>query len=242
MVKRAHFECGESAVTVIADERHHPVIRHAVMEARACIQQQIDQDPFFAVTLEPSPPPGKEEVVDRMCRASQLTGVGPMAAVAGAVAEQAVMAAMKDGADFVVVDNGGDIALHTDREVTIGLYGIDPALHSLGMLIPPIEGILGVCSSSARIGHSISFGTADICTVLAEDVTLADATATHLGNLIVDASTHIMDSSLRAVMDIPGVKAALASAEGRIAMKGDMPRLLRVRPSESLITKRVHLR
>ncbi|MDD3398514.1 MAG: UPF0280 family protein [Candidatus Methanomethylophilaceae archaeon] len=241
MVIRSHFECGESAVTVIADKRFHPAIQTAIMDARGCILRQIEADPFFASTLEPYSPPGDNPLVDRMCQASIKAQVGPMAAVAGAVAEHALRAAMDEGCSFVVVDNGGDIALHTDREVTIGLHGEHSGLRCLGLRLPPVTGILGICSSSGRIGPSLSFGVADISTVISEDVILADATATHLGNLVRNSSPSHLQSCVEEIMGIPGTMAALVSADGNIAACGELPELVPVKHSDDLITRRVML-
>lgn len=238
---RSHFECGESAVTIITEECFLSIIQSAVIDARACIIKQIEADPFFGSTLEPYDPPGDGGIVDRMCQASIIANVGPMAAVAGTVAEYAVMAAIDKGASFAIVDNGGDIALHTDREVTIGLHGESTSLRSLGLRIPPVAGILGICSSSGRIGPSLSFGMADISTVIAEDVALADASATHLGNMVRNSSPSHLQECVEGALRIPGVRAALVSAEGSIAACGDLPEIVRVKPAEGLITKRVFL-
>ena len=150
-----------------------------------------------------------------------------MAAVAGAIAERAVLDMQAAGASQAIVDNGGDLALLLDRETSIGLYAGE-RVQGIGFLCPPREGVFGICTSSATIGPSISFGASDAATVIAPDVTLADACATRLGNLLTSDSEEVMRSALGDVCSIDGVEGALAVVGERIAMKGHLPRLTRV--------------
>jgi ApbE superfamily uncharacterized protein (UPF0280 family) len=227
-MRRRHFEVGETAVTIVAEDRFQEAARASVFRSRETIQRFIARDPLFRVTLEPYPcPTDVPPLIARMCASSSKAKVGPMAAVAGAIAEQAVLDMRAAGATQAIVDNGGDIALLLDREASVGLYAGE-LVQGLGFQCSPREGIFGICTSSATIGPSISFGISDAATVIAADVTLADACATRLGNLLTSDHDEAMRSALSDVCSIDGVEGAVAVVGGKIAMKGRLPRLTRM--------------
>jgi ApbE superfamily uncharacterized protein (UPF0280 family) len=232
---REHFEIAETAVTIICDRKFIKIAKDAIFEARSQIELKISKDAFFGTTYDPyAASPDDGCVVKRMCLASLSANVGPMAAVAGAIAEYAV-GKMKDaGCKYAIVDNGGDIALFTDRDVFIGMYA-DVNGERLSLRIPATKHILGVCSSSASVGPSVSFGRTEISTVISNNVTLADACATRLGNLVKNADT--MEEALEDVCGIDGVIGCLAYCDGMLAMCGDVPELVRSDINDDVITK-----
>jgi hypothetical protein len=126
-------------------------------------------------------------VVKEMIAAARRVGVGPMAAVAGALAER-VGRALSSLSEEVIVENGGDLFLSIRRPATVALYaGKSPLSRRVGLKIDPALSPLGVCTSSGTVGHSFSFGRADAACVLAPAAALADAAATALGNRVPDA-------------------------------------------------------
>ncbi|MCL1984398.1 MAG: UPF0280 family protein, partial [Methanomassiliicoccaceae archaeon] len=173
-------------------------------------------------------------VVRRMCDASLAANVGPMAAVAGAIAEYAVKKMSAAGAVYAIVDNGGDIAMISDRYVIIGMYA-DVKGHRLSLKVPPTDRILGICSSSASVGPSVSFGRSDISTVISNDVSLADACATRLGNMI--KSEDDMTGPLEHICSVEGVIGCLAYCNEMLAVCGDVPDLVSSENSDHMITK-----
>jgi ApbE superfamily uncharacterized protein (UPF0280 family) len=170
-----------------------------------------------------------------MCAASAPVGVGPMAAVAGTIAEAAVDAMARAGAGYALVDNGGDIALLNDEIVTVGIYAGQSPLAGLALEIPPRDRILGICTSSGTVGPSISFGNADAALIVSDDVALADAAATALGNRITD------EKSLAAAFDflkeVPGVTGAIGILGDKMATFGKLPKIVRARVDYDKITK-----
>jgi ApbE superfamily uncharacterized protein (UPF0280 family) len=119
-----------------------------------------------------------------MIEAGRQTGVGPMAAVAGAVAEY-VGRELLTFSPEIIVENGGDIFLKILRQRTVGIYaGDSPLTGKIGLEINPRETPLGVCTSSGTVGHSLSFGKADAAVIIAASATLADAAATAIGNRV----------------------------------------------------------
>jgi hypothetical protein len=174
-MKRYRFRYKETIVTILADdEKYFKVAIDAILEARSEIERFIALNPEFLVSYTPMDCEGR--LVGRMCRASRIAEVGPMAAVAGTIASFAVERMVESGAELAVVDNGGDIVLHSDTELTVGLY---PS--NIAFKLEPKE-LYAVCTSSGKIGHSVSFGYADAATIFGEDASIADALATALGN------------------------------------------------------------
>jgi ApbE superfamily uncharacterized protein (UPF0280 family) len=138
-----------------------------------------------------------------MIQAGQTAGVGPMAAVAGAMAE-CVGRYLLGQCRQVVVENGGDIFLKSDRSLVASLFaGDSPLSMQFGIKLPPAENGLGVCTSSGTVGHSLSTGSADAVCVVSASCALADAAATAIGNRI-HASRDIK-SAIAFGKSIPGV-------------------------------------
>lgn len=113
--------------------------------------------------------------------------VTPMAAVAGAVADE-VLAAMTAAAvlDKAYVNNGGDIAFHLvpGEEMRIGAVSeVRTAVADGRVVIPADTGIRGVATSGTD-GRSFSQGIADAVTVLAENAAVADVAATLIANAV----------------------------------------------------------
>ena len=232
---REHFEIGETAVTIISERRYIKIAKDAIFEARSQIISKIAHDPFFRTTYYPyGSSPNDGCVVKRMCDASKAANVGPMAAVAGAVAEYAVKKMKDAGSKYAIVDNGGDIALMTDRDVCVGMYA-DVNGERLSLRMPATGRIVGVCSSSASVGPSVSLGRTEISTVISNNVTLADACATMLGNLVRGRSN--MEKALEEVCSVNGVTGCLAYCDGMLAMCGDVPELVRSDANDDIITK-----
>ena len=227
-IMKCHFEVGETAVTVISDERYIKVAEEAIFEARERILRKISEDPFFMTTYDPYPvSDDDDELIRRMCEVSQKAGVGPMAGVAGAVAVFAVERMCGAGADYAIVENGGDIALRIDRDINVGVFQDDEKFRELAFRIPKRDGIFGICSSSGKIGPSVSFGSTGISTVFSDDVILADACATALGNLVNDGEGKEMSDALERIGRIEGVDGCVCISNGLLAMFGDVPEMIR---------------
>jgi uncharacterized protein len=181
---REPFHFRETFATILADD---PVdiaaAKAGILAARQVLEAYLARDPFFGATFDPYVPDSDERLILRMADATRKAGVGPMAAVAGAIAWAGVEAMVEAGAKFGVIDNGGDIALIADRPVRVGVHAGGAALSNrVAFVVPAQEEILGICTSSATVGPSISFGTADAVTIFSHDVALADAWATSICN------------------------------------------------------------
>jgi ApbE superfamily uncharacterized protein (UPF0280 family) len=159
--------------------------RESILKYRHQLETYIAVHPEFVRSLVPlNEDPYAPELVKEMIRVSTLANVGPMASVAGAMAES-VSKDLLEISKEVIVENGGDIYLATSRERTIGIYaGSSPLSFKLGITISPEDSPLGVCTSSGTVGPSLSFGKADAVCVLSKSAALADAAATAVGNVV----------------------------------------------------------
>ena len=200
-----------------------------IVRLRSVLEEYIARHGEFASSLEPvellNDAP---EIARRMAEASRTVGVGPMAAVAGTVAQMSAEAA---GDDEAIVENGGDVFLAAKRGVTVGLYAGHGLLgDSLALSIPPEAMPLAVCSSSGVMGHSLSLGKCDLACVVSHNASLADAAATHAANLV--RTPDDIESALDHITGIDGVDGALMVQGDRIGMAGDLPALVRNRDAE----------
>jgi ApbE superfamily uncharacterized protein (UPF0280 family) len=153
-----------------------------------------------------------------MTYAARKAGTGPMAAVAGAVAEYVGYGLLPESPE-IIVENGGDLFVKVDDPVTIGIFaGNSPFSNRLGIRVTPGPLALGVCTSSASVGPSVSLGGADAAVIIARDVCLADAAASGLGNRV--KRIRDLKSALSWAMSIKGVDGALAIIEDRVAAQG----------------------
>ncbi len=175
----------ETDLLVHAPADLEPLARELVFKYRAQIESYIQAHPDFMETLAPWTAPGPAPgIVRDMIDAGQKAGVGPMAAVAGAVAGR-VGTDLLARTDAVMVENGGDIFLKTVRPVTMGVYaGRSPLSMRIGLRIDTSDAPLAVCTSSGTVGHSTSFGKADAVCAVSASCPLADAAATAVCNMV----------------------------------------------------------
>jgi len=170
---------------VLAARDFSPEVREVVIQERQQLEAYIARHPGFLTSLVPWPAdPFAPPVVREMIDAAAAAGVGPMAAVAGALAAR-VGRHLAPWSPEVIVENGGDIFLTIAGPATVALFaGASPLSHRVGLNLDPALSPLGVCTSSGTVGHSLSFGRADAACVLAKSTALADAAATALGNRV----------------------------------------------------------
>jgi len=230
---REPFRFRETIAIILADDEAHIVAaKRGMLEARQAIEGYIIRDPFFKATFDPYTPDSDDPVVLRMCDATRKAGVGPMAAVAGTIAWAGLEAMQESGARFGVIDNGGDIALVSDRAVNVGVHAGEASLSNrIAFVVPPQETILGICTSSATVGPSISFGMADAVTIFSRDVALADAWATAVCNQIRPGDYSVLNR-----LDPEEVSGVFAIMGEKSVRWGDLPPLVNANVNERLIS------
>lgn len=216
--------CEEQSNLVVATTNDARTTAHSSLLAnRRALKSHIGQNPEFLTSLVPvllEQPSNHPEIVRRMAEASTKTGVGPMAAVAGAIADMVGRSLVGDN-DEVIVENGGDIFCKVTKKRVVGIYAENsPMSIRLGIVVYPEYGSQGICTSAGTSGGSLSFGKADACCIVAESAALADATATAAGNL-VKSSTEI-DAALEFATSINGVHGGIIITQDRVGARGDI--------------------
>ena len=230
---REPFRFRETIATILADKPEHvTAAKQGMLTARQALEAYIARDPFFLSTFNPYTPDSDEEIIVRMASATRIAGVGPMAAVAGAIAWAGVEAMVDAGAVFGVIDNGGDIAIVSDRTIRVGVHAGQAVISNrIAFVVPPQEKILGVCTSSSNVGPSISFGIADAVTLFSHDVALADAWATSVCNQIRPDNQSILD-----VLNPDEVIGVFAIMGDSLVTWGHLPPLVSAVVNEQLIS------
>ena len=155
-------------------------------------------------------------ILKEMSRVSHKTGIGPMSAVAGAVAKKV---AEFLGTQEVIVENGGDIYAQAASDMDISVFsGQSPLSEKIGLHIPAAEFPLGICTSSGTVGPSLSLGRADAVMIVCKDVLLADSYATAMANRI--KTVNDLQSVIDRISDIPEILGAIAVKDDRMAITG----------------------
>ena len=230
---REPFRYRETFAAILADApAHAEAAKKGMIAARQVLEGYIARDPFFASTFFPYEPETDEPLVLHMAESASRAGVGPMATVAGAIAAAGIDAMVAAGAGFGVIDNGGDIALVSDREVRVGVHaGAAPLSDRIAFVIPPKGQPFGICTSSATVGPSISFGMADAVTIFARDPLDADAWATAVCNRIRPDDRQVLSTIDPTKVD--GVYAIMGEA---VVSWGDVPPVVPAHVDGQLIT------
>ncbi len=192
-----------------------------VEKYRNQLERYIEKNPDFLTSLKPLAMPSRApRIVLDMIEAGQKVGVGPMAAVAGAIAEYVGRELLAFSPE-IIVENGGDIFLKIARKRTVGIYaGDSPLTGKIGLEINPQDTPLGVCTSSGTVGHSLSFGQADAAVIIAASATLADAVATAIGNRV--SRPEDVDSAIEYGKNIAGLKGIVIIIGKSVGAWGDI--------------------
>jgi uncharacterized protein len=194
----------------------------AVLNCRHQLEEYVAQHPDFLHSLAPLPAdPFAPPLVGQMLHAAQEAGVGPMASVAGAIA-QFVGLSLKPLTPSIIVENGGDCYLDLQEHTSVGVFAgpTSPFTGKIALRFTADRFPLGICTSSGTIGHSLSFGKADAVTVVARDAALADAAATALGNMV--QTPRDIGKALDFVPSIPLIEGALIIVQDKMGIWGSL--------------------
>jgi ApbE superfamily uncharacterized protein (UPF0280 family) len=200
---------GQTDLLISADRNLENQARQSVLNYRSDIEDYIRKDRSFYTSLAPVAAgfdaPG---IVKAMACAAAKAGVGPMASIAGAMAEF-VANDLGLYSREMIIENGGDIFLKSSTVRRIGIYAGDssPFTGKIAIEVPPAEEGLGVCTSSGTVSHSLNFGKADAVCILADSAALADAVATAAGNAV--KTKEDVEEGIAIANSIEGVRGVL---------------------------------
>jgi ApbE superfamily uncharacterized protein (UPF0280 family) len=225
------FRLKESNCTIISDkESAIEKAASSIKHHRRQLEEYIREHPRFLHSLEPVPVDDGPKVVRLMAEASAKAGVGPMAAVAGVLADLAVEEMLGDGCKVAVVENGGEVSAVSDQPVDIALAAGDaPLSREMGFRLKQFP--IGVATSSGLYSHAFSFGEAEAVTVFAVDAGVADAASTAVANLIKgDDVRGVIREGVDRALSIDGVKGIFILYRGVVGKAGQVPELIKVNP------------
>lgn len=204
--------------------RFDPVkVENFVVSLREQLVEYIDRYPDFLNSMKPVPViQGDPVFAIRLKKAAKLSGTGPMAGIAGYIAEEvARFIIMETDPTELIVENGGDICMKIAQPLNLALETVsNPAFSNIGLEISPGTDLMGVCSSSGMFGHSFSYGKADLVMVLASPSELADTWATALANQIgkEEDIDGIMEKIPRDIQACVAIKGSKISLKGRLRL------------------------
>lgn len=197
-------------------------LKEYIIEERKILKEYIDSDSQFESSLIPyKAAQDSPKYIKQMSKLSFLANVGPMAGVAGAFSLLAGKYLKNKNIPEVIIENGGDIFIYGMENLTIGVYaGNSVFTNKISIETDLHKKEFGICSSSGSFGHSLSFGRADLVTVIAEDVILADLFATAICNKVKDKED--VEKIINELKNIKEISGAMIIMEDKLGIFGNL--------------------
>ena len=247
---KTHFSEKESDITIISDSKQAILkAKESFFFHRKNLESFVARDNHFLNSFSPIKVKTNFQIINIMAEVAEICNVGPMAAVAGALADLMLdsmhIYSVDQYSEFLpcnisLVENGGEIAIDSEEPMTVALYAGENELNlNLGFLITKEICPIGIGTSSAKVGHAISFGQADAVTIFAKNAALADAAATKIANLVKGNDIEkSIKTGLDAIDDIEGVIGAFISRENKVGKTGKLPQIIKIEGDQFQILKR----
>ncbi len=208
---------GESDLYICTQKNHSAEAGESLMRHRAGLEEYLARHLTFGTSFKPVPVASEAPpIVTAMATAAEACDVGPMASVAGAVA-QFVGTDLLGLSGRVIVENGGDLFLAGGGPTKVRIFA-GAGSPGVDVLVEDAPEGVGLCTSSATVGPSISLGAADAVTVLARTATLADAAATAIGNVVLVPDD--IENGLQMASRLDGVSGAVVLLQGSMGVWG----------------------
>ena len=209
----------ETDLLILAETNLYDKAMASVLRYRAELEKYIESDPQFGKSFSPvAVRYNAPAIVKEMAVAARRVKVGPMAAVAGAIAEF-VGLDLLPFSNEVIVENGGDIFLKIKQTRKVGIFaGKSPFSEKIALEVEPRETPFSICTSSGTVGHSFSFGKADAVVVISGSGSLSDAAATRIGNAVMEISD--IDPALKIAKKIRGLEGVLIVKDDHLGALG----------------------
>ena len=182
----SEIDLDQTHIRLTTDLQNHELKRY-IFSIRRDLKNYILKNEDFLLSLNPIETDEDLPLIVRtMVESSAIADVGPMACVAGTISEMSLNYLIDNDSKYSIIENGGDIALINDDVVLCGIYSNNQVLgNDIAFNINARRNPLGICTSSGKIGHSISFGDADSVTVISKSSSIADGLATRIANEVV---------------------------------------------------------
>ena len=226
----SEIDLEETHIRLTTDISNHD-LKHFIRKLRFDLKNYINLNQDFLLSMEPITVYGENLpfIVEKMYESSIHADVGPMACVAGTISEMSMDYLIGKGSKYSIVENGGDIALINDTKVLCGIYSNNQILgNNIAFEIRPRRRQLGICTSSGKIGHSISFGESDSVTVISDSPSLADGLATRIANDVHgETSEDRVASALETAEDYREFyKGVLIISDDNVGTVGRLPKIV----------------
>ncbi|MBD3201953.1 MAG: hypothetical protein GF316_18195 [Candidatus Lokiarchaeota archaeon] len=238
------FSEKESDVTIISDSQDAIIkAKESFYYHRKVIEEFVKKNKVFLKSFSPVKLKSNQPIIRLMLNASEIFDVGPMAAVAGALADIMLDTMRNTSREeyilprIALVENGGEIAIDSKEELTIALFAGNNELNlNLGFKIQEKDCPIGIGTSSATIGHAISLGNADAVTVFAKNATLADTGATKIANMVQgDDIEKSIKNALDVADDIDEIQGVFINRENQIGKTGKLPTIVKIEGNKDKI-------
>lgn len=233
---RAKAKIKESNLHIISDKEEAITLAiKTIYKQRMLLEDYIRKDLRFRYALKPIKPiEDAPKIVKLACRAAEEAEVGPMAALPGALADLAVENMNRFGCRVRVVENGGEIAAASDREICVLLYaGSSPISFKIGFVLEAEPSPVGLATSSATVSHAISFGEADAAVVYAKCAALADAAATRVCNAVKGEAESAVQRGLDEADKIDNIYGVLIVKDKYVGIKGRLPKIVKIKNQQA---------
>lgn len=225
------FTFKETQCTLIADKENGiKTAIDSIRRNRAQLEEYGKANPKFFWSLNPVSIPKEPLVAKLMAVAAAKANVGPMAAVAGVLADLAVADMVAEGCEVAVVEDGGEVSAVSREPVDVAFAAGDEPL-SKRFCFRLTDFPVGIGTSSGCFSHALSFGDAEAATVFCQTAGLADAAATAVGNVVKgDDFNAAIANGLKAAKAIQGVEGVLILYKGSVGTWGKIPQIAKVNP------------
>ncbi|MEM2999226.1 MAG: UPF0280 family protein [Candidatus Bathyarchaeia archaeon] len=223
------FILKESNCVIISDTIEGiQAAKESIKQNRHKLEEYIKTNPKFLHALKPVPIPSKPLVAKLMAEAAEKANVGPMAAVAGVLADLAVKAMLRAGCKVAVVENGGEISAVSNAPIDVAVaVGDTPLSKRFGFRLTEFP--IGIATSSGRFSHALSFGDADAATVFCRDAGLADAAATAVCNVVKGENYQVaIQAGINRALSIQGVEGVLIIYREFTGTAGKLPQIIKI--------------
>lgn len=226
-----HINIEETHIRLISDILNHN-LENYIRTIRKDLKRYIYTNPDFLNRLEPldEKPEDNSSIINSMHHASKISNVGPMATVAGTISELSLNYLINKGTKLSSVENGGDISIINNKPMVCGIYS--NTIKDIGFKLKARNKALGICTSSATVGHSISFGNSESVTVVGPKASICDGLATRIANDVYGESDEEgMTNGLESAEDYKdyydGVLITIGQLVGTI---GKLPKIVTTEP------------